>query len=86
MTLIDATEATYTTEAFNDPVHLNRDGAVVYSADLGRAIAGGLARDGGPGPRRIRLPDYRPDPDAGRVEDSRATLAHLKGALEATRR
>ena len=86
VTLIDATESRYTVEAFNDPVHLNRDGAVVFSADLAEAIAGRLARDGGSAPRRIRLPDYRPDPRAGRVEDSRATLAHLKGALEATRR
>lgn len=88
LTIVDATEAAYPVEAFNDPVHLNRDGAVVFSADLGRAIAGRLARDGGPasGLRRVRLPDYRPDPDAGRVEDSRATLAKIRESMETRRR
>lgn len=86
VTVVDATGSRYAVEAFNDPVHLNRDGAVVYSADLAGAIAGRLAKDGRSAPRRIRLPDYRPDPDAGRVEDSRATLAHIKGAVEAARR
>ncbi len=86
VTVVDATGSRYAVEAFNDPVHLNRDGAVVFSADLAAAIAGWLARDGGSAPRRIRLPDYRPDPDAGRVEDSRATLAHIRGAVEASRR
>jgi hypothetical protein len=86
VTLVDATDSHYAVEAFNDPVHLNRDGAVVFSADLGRAIAGVLAGEGGPVPRRVRLPDYRPDPHAGRVEDSRATLAHIRDALGSSRR
>ena len=86
VTVVDATGANYPVAAFNDPVHLNRDGAVAFTADLARAIAAGLARDDGSAPRRVRLPDYRPDPDAGRVEDSRTTLAHIKGAFEAARR
>ena len=40
VTVIDATESRYAVEAFNDPVHLNRDGAVVFSADAGRRDRG----------------------------------------------
>jgi hypothetical protein len=86
VTVVDATGADYPSSTFNDPVHLNRDGAVAFTADLARAIAARLAADGGPSPWRVRLPDYRPDTDAGRVEDSRTTLARIKGAIEAARR
>jgi hypothetical protein len=86
VTVVDATGADYPVAAFNDPVHLNRDGAVAFTADLARAIAPRLATAGGPGPKWVHLTGYRPDPDAGRVEDSRTTFAHIKDAFEATRR
>ncbi|HEY2158299.1 MAG TPA: hypothetical protein VGH33_21900 [Isosphaeraceae bacterium] len=84
VTLVDATTARYPAEAFNDPVHLNRDGAVVFSAGLADAMRPRLNGDRGPG--RVVLADYRPDPDAGRVEDSRATLAKMQAALDPRRR
>ncbi len=86
VTLVDATTARYPTEAFNDPVHLNRDGAVVFSADLSDVIRSRAAREGGTVAARVGLPDYRPDRDAARVEDSRATLAKITRAMEASRR
>jgi hypothetical protein len=86
VTVVDATGADYPVAAFNDPVHLNRDGAVAFTADLARAIGARLAAGAGSPPRRVRLPDYRPDPDAGRVEDSRTTLARIKDAWGAARR
>jgi hypothetical protein len=86
VTLVDATGARYPAEAFNDPVHLNRDGAVVFSADLAEVMRSRLTREGGPRLARVGLPDYRADPDAGRVEDSRATLAKMQANLDARRR
>jgi hypothetical protein len=85
VTLVDATDARYPAEAFNDPVHLNRDGAVVFSADLAEVMRSRLAREGGAGPVRVGVPDYRADPHAGRIEDSRATLAKMQAALDARR-
>lgn len=86
VTVVDATGADYPAATFNDPVHLNRDGAVTFTADLARVMAVRLATDGDGRDGRVLLPDYRPDPNAVRVEDSRTTLARIKGALEATRR
>lgn len=83
ITLVDATGARYPVAAFNDPVHLNRDGAVVFSADLAEIMRSQLAREGGSRLSRVDLPDYRADPNAGRVEDSRVTLARLQAALNA---
>jgi hypothetical protein len=85
VTLVDATAARYPTGAFNDPVHLNRDGAVVLTADLAEVIRSRLAGDGGALAARVGLPDYRADKNAARIEDSRMTLAKIKTALEASR-
>jgi lysophospholipase L1-like esterase len=86
VTLVDATTARYPVEAFNDPVHLNRDGAVVFTADLADVIRSRLATGGGTATALVGLPDYRADKNADRVEDSRATLAKITTALAAPRR
>ncbi len=86
VTVVDASGASYPAGAFNDPVHLNRDGAVPFSADLADVMRSRLTREGGPRGWRVGLPDYRADPDAGRIEDTRGTLARIKSALETTRR
>ncbi len=77
VTVIDARGSHYAFEAFFDSTHLNRDGAAALSADLADAIAARLAGRKGDGPRWVRLPDYRPDLRADRVEDMSATLARI---------
>jgi hypothetical protein len=58
VTVIDGLRASYGADVFWDKVHLGREGACAFSADVGRAVARAL---GGPGerPSWVTLPPYR---------------------------
>jgi hypothetical protein len=77
VTVLDANDARYPVEAFNDPVHLNRDGAVVLTADVAEAMRARLAARG-QAIGWVGLPDYRADPKASRVEDTWDTAARVR--------
>ena len=80
VTILDATDAEYPVAAFNDPLHLNRDGSVVLSAGVADAIRSRLADGGDAEVSWVGLPDYRADPVAARVEDTWGTLARFRRA------
>lgn len=67
--VVDGRGSHYGPEAFFDMIHLNRDGAVAFTDDLAEVIKARLGRGDDMGPSWVRLPEYRPDPLASRVED-----------------
>jgi hypothetical protein len=84
--ILDGTHAKYDPEAFADPIHMNRAGAAVWSADVAAAVKRRLDSAGTLASRWDHLPDYRPDPQAARLEDLNRTEAILRAALDKLRR
>lgn len=81
VTVLDANDARYPVVAFNDPVHLNRDGAVVLTADVADVMQARLAEAGDLRAGWVYLPDFRADPAASRVEDTWGTAARVGRAV-----
>lgn len=78
--VLDARHAEYPQAAHtDDPLHLNRRGAAVLSADI-------AARLGGGGGRWIELPRYRDRPTNVPLEDIEESRLVLQRRAEATRR
>jgi hypothetical protein len=78
LVVIDGRHAGYEPAVLHDLTHLNRIGAVAFS----EAVAGVLAErpgDGrGPGPRWVKIPEYRESTDARAVEDVLASVEAIK--------
>ena len=68
LVVVDARPACYEPAVFYDPVHLDRQGASIFSADLAEVLSDSLAR-GAAAPRWITLPDYRDRPVDVPIED-----------------
>jgi hypothetical protein len=84
--VLDGSGSRYETSAFFDLIHLARDGAVVWSADVAAAVKRCLEP-----PRTLagtweRLPDYRADTKAARIEDIDKTNENLRAMIDRLRR
>jgi lysophospholipase L1-like esterase len=85
VTILDARAARYGPEVFNDGTHLNREGAITWSADLGDAIAERLS--GHSTKRWESLPDHRAVATrATPGEDSKRTQEWVRSESRARRR
>ena len=73
VTIVDGRRSAYPDPAFDDSIHLARDGAAVFSADLADAMA--LALGGAPtGDRWVTLQAFRDRPIGARFEDMGESL------------
>ncbi len=81
--VIDGRRSGYPASVFNDPCHLDREGAPVLSAGLAELLSRpGLAK----GPRWVDLPRYAPKRMLPSVQDLGQSHMAYKAALETTRR
>ena len=68
--VVDGRRSHYGAEAFVDTIHLNRDGAVALTDDLAEIIRPRIGPREGAESCWVSLPEYRPDPQASRIEDA----------------
>jgi hypothetical protein len=77
LSVIDARHAGYQDPVFVDPVHLDRDGAVALSNDVGDVLQRALTHSE-PVARWVELPAYRDRPIALTLEDVNQSRERLK--------
>jgi hypothetical protein len=82
LSVLDFSRSSYPLNAFFDPTHLNRDGAVALSRDLAIELKSQLDKPRSAGSLWAHLPRYRQDPTAGRIEDLEVTVSKLRPILE----
>ena len=83
VSVVDARRSGFGNEAFFDTTHLNRDGAVAFSDELGRAIRARRETTGSDQPYWVSLPPYRKATETARVEDLSETLAAMTSETKA---
>jgi hypothetical protein len=84
--VLDGSGSHYEHSAFFDIIHLDRDGAVVWSADVASAVKRCMDSPQTLAGAWEHLPNYRPDPKAARVEDIDKTNANLRAMIDRLRR
>jgi hypothetical protein len=84
--VLDGSNSRYEPSAFFDMIHLDRDGAVVWSASVAAAVKRHLESPQTLAGAWEHLPNYHPDAMAARIEDIDKTNANLRAMLDRVRR